>query len=133
MQNDGVANNGRSTGILQQTSQDVGGGWGDMAGTMTPAVAAARFLARLGVTDDPVYEGWLLQPDGSKRRVRVTLSSPVAADVLRVQQPLASEAESDNYGPANVAIAVELAARFAPATPAPIISTSFIDVLLGRK
>lgn len=44
--NDGVRNNGRSTGILQQTSSDVGGGWGDMAGTMTPAVSASRFNAR---------------------------------------------------------------------------------------
>lgn len=47
------------------------------------------------------------------------LSDPIAADVLRVQQPLADEAESDNYGPANVAIARALAARFAPAQSKP--------------
>ena len=112
--NDGVRNNGRSTGILQQTSGEVGGGWGDMAGTMIPAVSAGRFNARLAVTDNPVYEGWLYQPDGSRRKVRVALSDPIAADVLRVQQPLADEAESDNYGAEQVAFARQLAARFAP-------------------
>ena len=44
---DAVGSNGRSTGMLQQISSDVGGVWGDMAGTMDPAESAWRFLAVL--------------------------------------------------------------------------------------
>ena len=113
MPHDAVGSNGRSTGILQQLSSDVGGGWGDMAGTMDPATAARRFLAALRVTDDPVYDGWLVTPTG-RERVSVATPSPVVADVLRVQQPLASEARSSNYGPGNLAAALEISARFTP-------------------
>lgn len=112
--NDGVRNNGRSCGVLQQTPSEVGGAWGDMAGTMTPATAVARFLDRLRVTDDPIYRGLLLNPDGSKEFVEVRTPSPVVADVLRVQQPLAEEARSDNYGVRVLSEALEIAARFAP-------------------
>src|SRR6478609_1467526 len=104
---DAVGSNGRSTGMLQQISSDVGGGWGDMAGTMDPATSARRFLAALVVTDNPVYSGTLLTPTGS-RQVDITLSSPIAADVLRVQRPLADEAQSDNYGASQVAIAQQI-------------------------
>ena len=128
---DAVGNNGRSTGILQQISSDVGGAWGDMAGTMNPATSARRFLAALRVTDNPVYSGVLLTSSGS-RRVDVALSSPIAADVLRVQQPLADEAESSNYNAAQVAIAVEIAAMFAD-NPPPASSGSFLAALLGRN
>ena len=114
---DMVGSNGRSTGILQQTSSDVGGAWGDMAGTMDPPTSARRFLDALTVTDNPVYSGILVTPTGS-RRVDITLSSPVAADVLRVQQPLADEAESSNYGAAQVAIALEITDRYYAPQPA---------------
>lgn len=107
---DEVGSNGRSTGILQQLSADVGGAWGDMAGTMDPATSARRFLSALTVTDNSVYSGTLVTPTGS-RRVQVQLASPVAADVLRVQQPLADEAESSNYGAAQVAIALDITDR----------------------
>lgn len=111
--NDGVRNNGRSTGILQQTSAEVGGGWGDMAGTMTPAIAGRRFLDRLVITDEPVFRAILLTPEG-RELVDVECPSPVVADVLRVQQPLAEEARSDNYGAANLAIALQIAGLFRP-------------------
>ncbi len=105
-----VGSNGRSTGMLQQISSDVGGGWGDMAGTMDPATSARRFLNALRVTDDPIYEGILQTPTGS-RPVSVVLT-PIAADVLRVQQPLADEAQSSNYSASQVQIAKEIAAQF---------------------
>lgn len=130
--NDGVRNNGRSTGILQQTSAEVGGGWGDMAGTMTPAVAARRFLDRLVVTDERVFRAVLLTPAG-RELVDVECPSPVAADVLRVQQPLAEEARSDNYGPAVLAAALEIADRFAPAAhSAAEWLRLFTDIVRGR-
>jgi hypothetical protein len=113
---DQTGSNGRSTGMYQQTSEDVGGGWGDMAGTMDPAISTARFLARLVVTDNAVYAGTLLTPTGT-RRVAVTLSSAAAADVLRVQQPLADEAESSNYDATQVATAREIVAQLSPAAP----------------
>ena len=115
---DEVGSNGRSTGMLQQLSSEVGGGWGDMAGTMDPATSARRFLAVLKVTDISVYSGTLVTPTGS-RRVQVQLSSPIAADVLRVQQPLADEAESSNYGAAQVAIALDITDRLWSVSPQP--------------
>lgn len=102
-----VGSNGRSTGMLQQISSDVGGAWGDMAGTMNPSISAQRFLERLVVTDNPVFSGILLTPNGSQR-VEILLSSPIAADVLRVQQPLADEARSANYGEDQVRAAQEI-------------------------
>lgn len=128
---DQVGSNGRSTGMLQQLSSDVGGAWGDMVGTMDPATSSSRFLAALRVTDNPVYSGTLLTSSGS-RRVDVALSSPIAADVLRVQQPLADEAESSNYNAAQVAIALEIAAMFAD-SPQPAPPGSFLAALLGRN
>lgn len=128
---DGIGSNGRSTGILQQTSSDVGGVWGDMAGTMDPATAAERFLRVLVVTNNPLFVGYLETPKG-RVPVTIALSSPIAADVLRVQQPLASEARSENYGAANVAKAIELAALFAPNDP-PQPTPGFIAGLLKRS
>ena len=116
IQHNAVGSNGRSTGMLQQISDDVGGGWGDMAGTMDPATSARRFLAALKVTDNPVYSGILLTPSGSKR-VDIRLSSPIAADVLRVQKPLASEAESSNYNADQVRVATEIVALLGGAAP----------------
>jgi hypothetical protein len=129
---DKVGSNGRSTGPLQQLSREVGGSWGDMAGTMSPAISARRFLTVLKVSGLSLYSGNLVQPDGSTRRVTVQLSSPVAADVLRVQQPLADEAESSNYNASQVAIAKAIAAQFfgkKPTVTAPSDS-SFIARLL---
>jgi len=108
---DKVGANGRSTGMLQQISADVGGDWGDMAGTMDPAESARRLLAKLKVTDNGVYQGFNLRSDGTREFLDITLT-PIAADVLRVQQPLADEAKSDNYNAAAVAIAVDIAAAF---------------------
>ena len=108
---DKVGSNGRSTGILQQISSDVDGGWGSRAGTLDPAISARRFLAALKVTDDSVYSGTLLTSSGS-RKVKVQLSDAIAADVLRVQQPLADEAESSNYNGDQVAIAKWQARQF---------------------
>ena len=117
---DAVGSNGRSTGMLQQISTDVGGVWGDMAGTMDPAESARRFLADLQVTNNSQYAGTLHTPTGS-RRVVVQLSDPIAADVLRVQQPLADEAESSNYNASQVAIAREIVATVLPGnSPVPI-------------
>ena len=61
---------------------------------MNPAESARRFLAALRVTSDAQFAGTLQTPTGS-RRVLVQLSDPIPADVLRVQQPLADEAESE--------------------------------------
>lgn len=110
---DAVGNNGRSTGMLQQISDDVGGGWGSMAGTMDPATSARRFLAALRVTDNPIYAGWLLTPTG-REWVKVELSDPIAADVLRVQQPLANEARSSNYDASQVTVARAIVAQLFP-------------------
>jgi hypothetical protein len=115
---DAVGSNGRSTGMLQQISDDVGGAWGSMVGTMDPATSARRFLAALKVTDNPVYSGILLTSTGSQR-VDITLSSPIAADVLRVQQPLADEARSSNYGAAQVQVANEIVASLGILPPQP--------------
>lgn len=109
-----VGSNGRSTGPLQQTSSEVGGGWGSMAGTMDPAISAGRFLGVLEVTARASYTGRLLTPTGSEM-VTIDLSDPIAADVLRVQQPLASEAQSSNYGAAQVAIAKDIVDLLLPA------------------
>lgn len=116
IRHDKVGSNGRSTGGIQQICGEVGGVWGDMAGTMDPAISTARHLSQLVITDNPVYAGTLLTPTGT-RRVAVTLSSPVAADVLRVQQPLADEAESSNYDATQVAIGREIVAQLSPAAP----------------
>lgn len=129
-----IGSNGRSTGMLQQISADVGGGWGDMVGTMDPVTSARRFLAALQVTDDPRYDGVLQKTDGTTERVTRELSSPVAADVLRVQQPLMNEALSDNYGPGQVAVAAWLVSQFWRGAPIQQQQTSpFINRLLARS
>jgi hypothetical protein len=99
--------------MLQQISDDVGGGWGSMAGTMDPATSARRFLAALRVTNNPIYAGWLLTPTG-REWVKVELSDPIAADVLRVQQPLANEARSSNYDASQVTVARAIVAQLFP-------------------
>lgn len=89
---DAVGNNGGSTGILQQLSQDYVGarfpgktwGWGSLADTMDIDRACRMFLDRLVVTANRSYRGRDFDP--------------IAADVLRVQQPLVSESSSSNYG-----------------------------------
>jgi hypothetical protein len=112
---DGVGNNGRSVGMFQQIPADVGGVWGPMVGCMTPTTSAEQFYAHLRVTDDPVFKGKLLRPDGKLEPVDVTLD-PIAADVLRVQQPLADEARSSNYDASQVAVAKAIVAQLFPPT-----------------
>lgn len=112
IRHDKVGNNGRSTGLLQQISSDVGGGWGDMAGTMDPVISAIRFRDRLVVTDRTSYAGWNVTEAGVREWVVVTGLDPVAVDVLYVQQPLASEARSANYRAGPVAYARSLADQF---------------------
>jgi hypothetical protein len=116
---DKTGSNGRSTGMYQQLSENVGGGWGDMTGTMDPAISTARFLSRLIVTDNPVFAATLITPTGT-RRVAITLSDPIAADTLRIQQPLADEAESSNYNATQVAIAREIVAQLSPTGTGPV-------------
>jgi hypothetical protein len=99
---DAVGNNGGSTGILQQLSQDYVGarfpgktwGWGTVAATMDVGQACRMFLPRLAVTNNGGYQGMTLDP--------------IAADVLRVQQPKLSEASSGNYSAERVAMARHL-------------------------
>lgn len=108
---DAIGNNGGSTGVLQQLSQDYVGarfpgktwGWGTLADTMDVGKACEMFLARLNVSSDTTY---------SNAGVSVTGLDPVAVDVLRVQQPLASEARSSNYSAAQVAAAKAIVRRF---------------------
>lgn len=71
------------TGILQQLSQETWG-WGILADTMDIDRACRMFLDRLVVTANRSYRGRDFDP--------------IAADVLRVQQPLVSESSSSNYG-----------------------------------
>ena len=104
---DKVGRNGGSTGILQQLSRQYvqaalggGWGWGTIADTMHVRTAARMFVNAVRVTGDTVY----VAADGA----RITLSHSIAADVLRVQRPLASEAKSSNYDAAQVARARHL-------------------------
>ena len=105
---DAVGNNGGSTGVLQQLSQDYVGarfpgktwGWGTLADTMDIPTACGMFLSRVVVTSNRSYQGMDFDP--------------IAADVLRVQQPLLSEASSGNYGPAKVAEANAIVDNWGP-------------------
>lgn len=109
MPNDGIGNNGGSTGCIQQLSQEFVGvrfpgktwGYGSVAATMDVGNAVSMFLGRLVVTDNPDYAG-------------ITFSDPLVADVLRVQQPLISEHESSNYNASQVATAKAIVAQLAP-------------------
>jgi hypothetical protein len=104
---DAVGNNGGSTGILQQLSQDYVSarfpgktwGWGTLADTMDISKACAMFLSRLVVT--------------SKRDYLGRDFDPIVADVLRVQQPLISEVDA-NYGPDEVRAAKHLVDNWSP-------------------
>ena len=104
---DAVGNNGGSTGLAQQLSQDYVGarfpgktwGWGTLADTMSVDKACRMFLDRLQVTGNREYRG------GSY--------DPIAADVLRVQQPLLSEQRS-NYGQDKVDAAKAIVDNWSP-------------------
>lgn len=110
--NDGIGNNGGSTGIYQQLSQDYVGrrfpgakwGWGTLAQTMDVKEATKLYLAKVIVTSELVYK------DDYGNTVK--LSDPIARDVLTVQRPTASEGKSANYGTDNIAIAKWLARKF---------------------
>lgn len=100
---DRIGSNGRSTGMFQQISlaankaldPAIKWGWSSIAETMSPETSTLMFLNALTVTNDPVYKG-------------AKTISPVVADVLRVQQPLASEASSSNYGQKNLDWAISI-------------------------
>lgn len=106
---DAVGNNGGSTGILQQLSQDYVAarfpgktwGWGSLADTMDIEKACRMFLDRVRVTNDGSY--------------RSLTFDPIAADVLRVQQPLISEQSGGGYSAARVAAAKDIVDRWGPA------------------
>lgn len=135
-------NNGGSTGAAQGLSDDyltarfgrpTSYGWGSIAQQLNPETGidfvADAFLRKLVVTDDRVYRYTV---NGENRKV--TCSDAAVADVLRVQQPLPSEAESSNYGAANLAAARTIldqlwGSEVIPSTPT---SGSWIDQLLGR-
>lgn len=104
---DAVGNNGGSTGILQQLSQDYVSarfpgktwGWGTLADTMDIGKACAMFLSRLVISSNRDYLGRDFDP--------------IVADVLRVQQPLISEVDA-NYGPDELAAAKHLVDNWGP-------------------
>lgn len=108
---DGIGNNGGSTGDIQQLSQSYVAirfpgktwGYGSIAQTMDPVWSATALRSRLIVTDNREYAG--LEFD------------PIAADVLRVQQPKVSEHESDNYNAAQVARAKAIVAQLSNPKP----------------
>jgi hypothetical protein len=111
---DGFGSNGGSVGALQQIPTEVSwiatkdglddgaptpwAGWGTITDCMALETSIPKFLNQLRVTDDPVYKGKLT-------------ASPVVADLLRVQQPLASEVAA-NYGQGVVEVATAIAATF---------------------
>ena len=105
---DAVGNNGGSTGILQQLSQDYVAarfpgktwGWGSLAQTMDIEKACRMFLDKVRVTSERTYRGMDFDP--------------VAADVLRVQQPLISEQSGGGYSAARVAAAKDIVDRWGP-------------------
>lgn len=104
---DAVGNNGGSTGILQQLSQDYVAarfpgktwGWGSLANTMSVQDACWAFLDRVRVTSDRNYGGKDFDP--------------IIADVLRVQQPLASEV-AVNYGADVLVVAKDIINNWGP-------------------
>ncbi len=99
---------GRSTGPLQQISREAvraltpgaSWGWGSISDTLNPALAALMFVAAVRVTTNPVY---------TAGGASLALSDPIAADVLRVQQPPMESAKSGNYSAAQVALARRIA------------------------
>jgi len=106
-EHDAIGNNGGSTGILQQLSQDYVGarfpgktwGWGSLADTMNIEKACGMFLSRLVISSNRSYLGRDFDP--------------IVADVLRVQQPLISEVDA-NYGPPEVKAAKHLVDNWGP-------------------
>lgn len=112
---DGFGSNGGSVGDLQQIPTEVArlrtrrnpdgsevpwpwDGWGPMEKCLDPDFSQPKFLDALRITSDPVYKGKLT-------------ASPIVADLLRVQQPLAEEV-AVNYGTDLVARAEAVAALF---------------------
>lgn len=124
---DRVGSNGRSTGPAQQLSEETGGAWGPMTGTMRVADAVTLFLSAVDWSDrDVEYKG---KP----------MANWQTAMLLRVQQPLPSEVAS-NYGASQLATAQAIARdpRFTPnGTPIPTPNQGqdgdFIAELLGWK
>lgn len=120
---DAIGHNGGSVGALQQIPTPVAraadkpwSGWGTIADCMDLRTSIPKFLAELNVTTDPVYK--------TKKT-----ADPVVADLLRVQQPLASEV-SANYGAEVIAAAREIAAQFPRGAEkqAPAIELDWIDM-----
>lgn len=107
---DKVGSNGRSTGPAQQLSEDVGGAWGPMAGTMRMSSSMVLFLSAVDWKNrDVVYKGKVM-------------ANWQTAMLLRVQQPLASEVAT-NYGAGQLASAQAIA-RDSRFDPAKLTSTS---------
>lgn len=105
---------GYSTGPIQQISRDAvqaaglgAWGWGSIAETMNPARAAVMFVEKCTVTDNAVYV-----KDGQ----RVETPDPIAADVLRTQNPAPREAASSNYSASQVALARRMADAYMTGT-----------------
>ena len=142
--NHGIGNNGGSTGAAQGLSDDyltarfgrpTSYGWGTIAQQLNPDTGvefiADAFLRKLVITNNTRYD---YKVDGEWKFI--TCSEAAVADVLRVQQPLPSEAESRNYGAANYSAAVAVLEQLwgsRPATPSTPDSGSWIDQLLGRN
>lgn len=137
-------NNGGSTGAAQGLSDDyltarfgtpTSYGWGSIAQQLDPGSGvefiADAFLGKLRVTDQRVY--LYTRDDG--RPGAVTCSDSAVADVLRVQQPKPSEAESSNYGAAELVQARAILAFLMTDQPAPVTPQpgSFVSGLLHRS
>lgn len=105
---DKVGSNGRSTGPAQQLSEETGGAWGPMAGTMRMSTSMQMFLDAVDWSNrSSVYKG-------------LQMANWQTAMLLRVQQPLASEVAA-NYGASQLAAAqaIDRDPRLAPGTIAP--------------
>jgi hypothetical protein len=137
-------NNGGSTGAAQGLSDDyltalfgraTSYGWGTIAQQLDPGTGvefvADAFLGKLRVTDQRKY----LYTKADGRPGSITCSDPAVADVLRVQQPKPSEAESDNYGAAELEQARLILASLMTDQPAPVPPqpVAFVAGLLHRS
>src|SRR5664279_1691427 len=101
----GIGHNGGSVGPLQQIPTEVAqaadkpwDGWGSIRQCMTWETSLPAFLDVLSVSGDTSYKG---KP----------MASAIVADLLRVQQPLASEVDA-NYGGSITANAQAKAAQY---------------------
>lgn len=111
---DAIGDNGGSCDLLQGLSDDYLGarfkpgrsfGWGTLAQRMDPKTGiefcCTKFLERLIVSDNREYRGIDFDP--------------IAADVLRVQQPRVDESSNERgYSPARVAQARDIVDRWSP-------------------